>query len=127
MRIDATRHSSAQGARFPIGGYATKSFSAVMSETMEKYSGQVDFTSMTRQELIDWTNNQLSSGKMTFDESSTFVAMTLTGANAPGDTRYNYMQLTREAIQGALSRKDEANLKMFEFALQIMQEANVRA
>jgi hypothetical protein len=122
MRIDATNDSSAgQGARIRFNGRAT-SFSAVMNEAMEKYSGQVDFTRMTRQELIDWMNGQLRSGKMTMEESWPFLVMTLAGENAPEGTRYDYLQLTRGAIQGASSRKDEANLKIFEFALQIMQE-----
>jgi hypothetical protein len=125
MRIDATGNSSAQSARFPIHGHTAKSFAAVMGETLEKYSGQADFTNMTRQELIDWMNSQLHSGKMTFEESSPFLAMTLTGMNALGDTRYNYMQLAREGIEYAITHHDEATLKLLEIAVQIMQEANV--
>jgi hypothetical protein len=123
MRIDATNDSYAgQGARIQANGRTT-SFSAVMNEAMEKYSGRVDFTHMTRQELMDWANGQYFSGEMTMEESRIFMLMTVRGgADVPEDTRYDFMQLAREGIEGALWHKDEAKLKLLESGLQIMRE-----
>jgi hypothetical protein len=87
----------------------------------------VDFTNMTRWELWDWMNSQISSGKMTVEESSPFLAMTLVGENKPDDTRFDFMQLACWGIDYAITRNDKVTLKMLEFAVQIMQEANVRA
>jgi hypothetical protein len=120
MRIDATNDSSAGQYARPSGARAATSFSAVMSAAMEKYSGQVDFTNMTRQELIDWMGDQLRSGKMTLDESHPFLFLTVR-EGAPEDTRYNFMQEVRGNIQFALSRNDEKKVRFWEAALRVMQ------
>jgi hypothetical protein len=124
MRIDATNGSSAQAARFQINSHATKSFSAAMSEATEKYSGQVDFTDMTRQELIDWMSGQLRSGEMKFEESLPVFLMTVRGgADVPENTRYNFIQEAREGIKWAVSHNDKTKLEWLETCLEIMQKA----
>ncbi len=65
----------------------------------------LDFTSMTRQELFDWMNGQLSDGEMTFDESSAFLGMTLkisavTGEQADLATDTSRIDFTEKARQG---------------------------
>jgi hypothetical protein len=124
MRIDAriSEVYAGQQARLQNGGRAGVSFSDAMDAAKANYSERVDFTNMTRQELIDWMGSQLRSGEMTFDESHPFLILTFTG-NAPEDTRYNFVQKARGCIQFALSRNDEKSLKMWESCLHIMQKA----
>lgn len=45
---------------------------------------QSDFTSMTRKEMFDWMNEQIRSGKMSLDESSPFLGMTMKVSVATG-------------------------------------------
>jgi hypothetical protein len=76
---------------------------------------------------MDWANGQFFSGKITTDELLSFMRMSIHGMrlhdeNAPDDTRYNYMQLARGGIEGALWLKDEAMLKWLESTLQIMRK-----
>ncbi|MDR1936549.1 MAG: hypothetical protein LBS49_13410, partial [Candidatus Accumulibacter sp.] len=78
MRIDATNDSYAQGARFPVSGSAA-SYSDAMSTVMANDPGQLDFTNMTRQELMDWANGQFFSGKITTDELLSFMRMSIHG------------------------------------------------
>jgi hypothetical protein len=124
MRIDATNGSYAGQYARPSGARAATSFSAVMGEAMEKYSGRVDFTHMTRQELIDWMSGQLHSGEMTFDESLPIFLLTVRGgADVPENTRYNFIQEAREGIEWAVSHNDEKKLEWLETCLRIMQKA----
>lgn len=68
-----------------------------------------DFTSMTRKEMFDWMNDQIRSGKMTVDESSPFLAMTMkieatTGQPVDMDkdsARINFIENARLGIEGA--------------------------
>jgi hypothetical protein len=124
MRIDATNNSYAGQYARPSGVRAAPSFSATMSEAMEKYSGQVDFTNMTRQELIDWMSGQLRSGEMKFEESLPIFLMTVRGgADVPEDARYNFIQEAREGIEWAVSHNDKTKLEWLESCLEIMQKA----
>lgn len=80
-----------------------------------KEATQLDFTSMTRQELFDWMNSQLRAGKMTLDESTCFLGMTLKISAATGQqvdmatdtTRENFLERARLGIEGALWRHDQ--------------------
>jgi hypothetical protein len=98
---------------------------------------QVNFTSMTRQEMRDWVNTQIRNGEMSLDDSRPFMAMTMKmpvnggfgGELAmEGDTvRYDFIQKARDGIQGALSRNDKVSLKMLESAISIMQDKQGQA
>jgi hypothetical protein len=86
---------------------------------------------MTRQDMRDWVNTQLHSGQMTLEESLPFMAMSMkipVGRGVSGElppesdsTRYDFAQLVRNGIQGALSRNDRTTLEMLETARAIMQ------
>ena len=125
MKIDESISNvhAGQQARLQADGRADGSFSAAMDKAKASYSENVDFTNMTRQELIDWMSGQIRSGKMTFDESHPFLFMTVVGMNAPEGTRYNFMQEARGALQFALSHNDENKVRFWEAGLQIMQKA----
>lgn len=90
---------------------------------------KTDFTSMTRQQLADWMNEQLSTGKMTLDESSAFLGMTISipvdGSKDPDmrtdTTRFDFISKARLGIEGALSHNDPKLAARLEKAISIMQ------
>lgn len=55
------------------------SFSSALAAATGQTSSarSADFTSMTRQEMTDWMNEQIRTGKMSFDESAPFMGMTM--------------------------------------------------
>ena len=109
------------------------SFSAVLASTAssEPKTAPADFSSMTRQDLRDWTNGQIRSGQMSLDDSRAFMAMSmkipvaggLTGElpAANDSTRYDFTQKARAGIEGATARNDASTLKMLQSAMSIMQ------
>ncbi len=93
-----------------------------------KDPNNVDFKSMTRQKMFDWMNDQVRSGKMSLDESSPFLGMTMKISVATGQpidmetdtTRINFMEKARLGIEGALSRNDLDLAKGLQAAIDIM-------
>ena len=91
---------------------------------------QVDFTSMTRQDLFDWMNGQIRSGNMSLDESTAFLGMTMkvdVATDQPVDmatdnTRINFVEKARAGIEGALSRNDPDLAKRLQLAVATMQK-----
>ena len=89
---------------------------------------QTDFTSMTRQEMFNWMNGQIRSGKMSLDESSSFLGMTMKISAATGQpvdmaadaTRINFIEKARLGIEGALSRNDPELANRLQMAIAIM-------
>lgn len=89
---------------------------------------QADFTNMTRQEMRDWTNQEIKSGNMTLDESAPLMFMTMKvpvggGHDVPaaGDgERIDFTNRARLGIEGALSRKDSDAAKRLQVTLDIM-------
>ena len=136
MRIDA-------GATYPAANQRASaanqnrstdtSFSAVLASTASSApkTAPADFSSMTHQDLRDWTNGQIRSGQMSLDDSRAFMAMSmkipvaggLTGElpAANDSTSYDFTQKARAGIEGATARNDSATLKMLQSAMSIMQ------
>lgn len=93
---------------------------------------QADFTSMTRQEMQEWSNDQIRSGKMSLDDGRPFMAMSMkipvSGGTGGGlqltddGERIDFTQKVRAGIEGALSRNDDMTRKTLESALKIMQQ-----
>lgn len=137
MRIDAGATYPAATPRTSAANQnrsAEASFSAVLASTTSsapKAAAPADFSSMTRQDLRDWTNGQIRSGQMSLDDSRAFMAMSmkipvagvLTGElpAANDSTRYDFTQKARAGIEGATARNDAATLKMLQSAMSIMQ------
>jgi len=136
MRIDAgaTHPAANQRASAANQNRSTDtSFSAVLASTASSApkTAPADFSSMTRQDLHDWTNGQIRSGQMSLDDSRAFMAMRmkipvaggLTGElpAANNNTRYDFTQKARAGIEGATARNDAATLKMLQTAMSIMQ------
>lgn len=147
MKIDAglRYHHATQPSRVAAGaGSATTSFAATLAVSQADSAGQAegtrrtggarqpDFTSMTRQDMRDWVNTRIRSGEMSLDASRPLMAMTMkapvdgahgVAVGAENDaTRYDFTQMAREGIQGALSRNDETTLEMLKSAMSMMQD-----
>lgn len=115
------------------GGKIATSFTAALNASQAESTRRVDFASMTRQEMRDWVNGQIRSGEMSLDDGRPFMAMTMkiqAGVSSSGElpaatdgTRYDFTRKVREGITEALSRNDEAALKMLESAMSIMQRS----
>lgn len=89
---------------------------------------QADFTRMTRQEMFDWMNEQIRTEKMSLDESSPFLGMTMKVSVATGqpvdmavDTRrVNYIEKARSGIEWAQHNHDADLAKQLQNAIDIM-------
>lgn len=89
---------------------------------------QPDFANATRQEVMDWMNAELTSGRMTFEESIPFVSMTVkfdpeareTVDPATDTERVNFIDMAKGAIEGARYFGDEAAAQRYMQALEIM-------
>ncbi|WP_246701269.1 hypothetical protein [Rhodopseudomonas sp. BR0C11] len=88
---------------------------------------KTDFTQMTHQQLFDWINSKIASGEMSFDESSTFVSMTVSmpvdgSSLAPNGTqKVDFMQSVRSGMERALQTNDTDLFARLQTALQTMQ------
>lgn len=90
--------------------------------------GQPDFSSMTRQQMRDWVNDQIRSGDMSLDESTAFVGLTLKVSAQSGQlvdgaadaTRIDVTQKLRQGVEGALSRNDRQEIDLLQTALAAM-------
>ncbi len=119
-----------------FGNYAARSKSAAAAETdpaapEASPSRKLDFTSMTRKELIDWVNGEIKGGRMTLDESTPFVGMTIkisayTKQSVDIDTDMSRVDFTDMAAKGADGARwfgNESLAKSFEWAIGAMRRA----
>ena len=107
------------------------SFSSALSAVTGESSTakQADFTSMTRKEMFDWMNDQILGGKMSLDESSPFLGMTMKISVATGQpvdmatdtTRINFAEKARLGIEGARSNNDPDLAKRLQAAIEVMR------
>lgn len=89
---------------------------------------QINFTDMGRQQMRDWVNEEIKNGKMTLDESSPFMLMTMKvpvtgsfGDVAAGDTPHqNFKKQALLGIEGAWSRDDLDTARRLQVAVDLM-------
>lgn len=118
----------ADGATSSTGTLAGKTKETSNTATGTVDVKQVDFTNMTRQEMRDWMNDEIISGKMTLDESAPLMLMTMKipvggGFEIPAasdNERIDFMERARMGIEGALSRDDLEAAKKLQAAVDIM-------
>ncbi|MBX3414807.1 MAG: hypothetical protein KF708_19130 [Pirellulales bacterium] len=136
MRIDSAvgRPYAQQATPFAQGtsrdAAAIESTKALPNATDAAHVQDLDFTSMTRQELFDWMNGQIRSGQMTLDESTSFLGMTVrfdattrqSVDMATDTTRYDFTERARQGIAGARWFHNEALAERLEWALRRMQQ-----
>lgn len=118
-------------------GAGPSSFSsALAAATVQTPSARpADFTSMTRQEMSDWMNEQIRTGKMSLDESAPFMGMTMkisveTGQPvdmATDTTRINFIEKARLGIEGARSLNDQKLAERLQMAMDRMHRSQGQA
>lgn len=118
-------------------GVGPNSFSsALAAATVQSPSARpADFTSMTRQEMTDWMNEQIRTGKMSLDESAPFMGMTMkisveTGQPvdmATDTTRINFIEKARLGIEGARSLNDQKLAERLQRAMYRMHRSQGQA
>ncbi|MCP1243908.1 hypothetical protein GOB86_14960 [Acetobacter lambici] len=110
-----------------LASQKTESSQATSNKTaFSSNSIAVDFTNMSRQELRDWSNEQIKSGKMTLDDASPFMFMSL-DIPVSGDYNLNlnkkvdFFSIVKNGLEGAKSNHDFESLGLLEKALHIMK------
>lgn len=141
MRIDAAsshlyanqRAQSSVANRNAAEAFSATPITATTSETKTDTADikQTNFTSMTRQEMLDWVNDKIRSGKMSLNDSQPFMAMTMkipvNGVSnelltTNDGERIDFTRKVQAGIEGALLRNDEVTLKMLESTMAIMRQ-----
>lgn len=90
---------------------------------------------MTRQEMTDWMNKQIRTGKMSLDESAPFMGMTMkisveTGQPvdmATDTTLINFIEKARLGIEGARSLDDQKLAEGLQRAMDKMHRSQGQA
>lgn len=113
------------------------SFSSALTVATAETSAvkQADFTSMTRKEMFDWMNDQIRGGKMSLDEGSPFLGMTMKISVVTGQpvdmatdtTRINFVEKAGLGIEGARSNNDPDLAKRLQAAIEIMSRQQGQA
>ena len=84
---------------------------------------QVDFTHMTRREMLDWVNGEIRAGRMTLKESSPLAMMAFTMNGVDSDTSaHDFMSEMRNAIDGAKWLHDDDLANRFAAGLELMKK-----
>lgn len=89
---------------------------------------RLDFTGMTRHDLMGWVNDRLLAGEMSFDESSAFLAMSITletgaeGSSAGLDDSepMNFLEIARGALDFMKQHGDASGVARYERAIETM-------
>jgi len=137
MRIDAgisqTYIQQRQQTSNPTSVATQAPSSAQESADEAQPLNRVDFTNMTNQELFDWMNGEIKAGRMSFEESSPFLAMTINipvngdmPAELDNTTRHNFVEKIQAGIEGADSRNDDDTLARLESALKIVRAYQIQ-
>jgi|GEM_PF-1699780 len=122
------------------GAQGAAGTSGVAESAAPQGGAPIDFTRATRQELFDWMNGEILAGRMSLDESTSFLGLTLKfdrATNKPvdiaGDTqRYDFTRRLRDGIEGAYwqhdrdaaARLEEALATMMRYQEQYQQQAS---
>jgi len=92
---------------------------------------KLDFTSMTRKELLNWVNGEIKGGRMTVGESTPFVGMTIkisAYTKQPVDidtdmTRYDFTDIAAKGADGARWFGNEKLAEALEWSIGAMRRA----
>ncbi|WP_321404229.1 hypothetical protein [Maridesulfovibrio sp.] len=110
----------------------TANAGTIQSEKTEPYaenSAAIDFTNTTRQGLFNWMNDEIRAGRMSLDESSPFMAMTLKVSVKTGqsvglehdETPVDFIEKAQSGLEAATQRNDLATAQQLRSALDIME------
>lgn len=96
------------------------------SKTASTSDQQVNFSSMSRNDLRDWINVQLKAGKISPDDAFSLAAMTMhipVDGSSMGDDMDQPIDFTADArsgLEGALQRGDKTTEDMLSSVLKIL-------
>ncbi len=101
---------------------------AVRGEASIRDGNPPDFTSITRQQVRDWTNDLVKSGKLSFDDGSALALssgkVSFDGTSATDDAykteKVDFVGLLQNGIAGARTRGDQNAVSRLQTALTIM-------
>lgn len=100
--------------------------SAKASTGGEAAAKTVDFTHMTRKDLLEWVNGKITSGQMSLDDSTAFVAMTAkfrvdgTGPAVDATEQVDFTSMAQGVMEWSRQNGEASNIKAFELALSFM-------
>lgn len=86
-----------------------------------------DFTNMTRKDLASWMNGQITSGRMSLDDSSAFLGFTLampvdgSAAGMGGNQAVDFTRLAQDGMSWARGNGDETGYARLAKALATMR------
>jgi hypothetical protein len=88
-----------------------------------------DFPSMSKKDLFNWMNGQIKAGKMSLDDSSAFLGMSMDmpvdGSQMTSSTydtkKVNFYDVVKQGLDGANSRNDASTKAMLEKAVETMK------
>ena len=97
--------------------------------TPKTSAATVNFTNMTRQEMVDWTQAQIGQGRMTLDESSPLLAINAVGSTSDGQaagqgtetSSINYVERVQEEIENARQANNQTKLNLLLTAASVMR------
>lgn len=124
----AASAKSAKASSASSSGSALTSASGASDQTSDGGVQTTDFTHMTRAGLADWVNSQIKSGKMSLEDSTVFVSMTVkipaggTYTGLDNHQSVNFMQMAQGGITWAQQNNDPAMVEQLQAALGIMQK-----
>lgn len=86
----------------------------------------VDFTHMTRAELLDWMNGRIRSGELSLDDTSGLLGMTMSmpvggGATAPdAREKVDFIAMAKNGLAAAEARGDRDGAGSLRAAIAVM-------
>ncbi len=86
----------------------------------------VDFTQMTRAELLDWMNGRIRSGELSLDDTSGLLGMTMSmpvggGAAAPdARQKLDFIAMAKDGLAAAEARGDRDGTRSLREAMAVM-------
>ena len=109
-------------------GYGRKLFEQArqLRRSGEAAAKTVDFTHMTRKDLLDWVNGKITSGQMSLDDSTAFVAMTAkfrvdgTGPAVDATEQVDFTSMAQGVMEWSRQNGEASNVHAFELALSLM-------
>jgi len=128
-----------QSAKSSKDASSSESFESILSSKTAKSPAdskgsneqqrQVDFTNMTRQEMVDWMNRQIRNGRISLDETSSLLSMTMKVSVATGrpvdmatdHEHINFIERASQGIEWARSHNDQQLTERLQAAIELMQ------
>lgn len=107
---------------------STSLSNAATSATADTPQKEVNFASMSRNDLRSWINEQLKAGRISHDDAWSLAFMTMNipvDGSSMGDNMdkpVNFLEMARGGLQGAHQRSDKTTEEMLDSVLKVMSK-----